>query len=231
MNNVNIRKYPMNLQLFAEYPTDPPAEPPVEEAPKTFTQDELDRVVAERVARERKKAEKYANYDELQTKLTALEATEEARKKADMSDAERLESEKAEALKKAQESEERSTARETAANQRIINAEFKALARDNNVPADRIAAALKLADLSGVTVDDEGNPQGIEDAVKALVDANPYLVEVAKPKPIGGGGGGSDPLPDKTKTQLLAEAADKARKSGRLEDQASYAKLKRELGL
>lgn len=229
MNNVNIRKYPMNLQLFAEDPTDPPVEPiDPDEPPKTFTQDELDRVVAERVARERKKAEKYANYDELQTKLTALEEAEEARKKADMSDAERLESEKEEALKKAQEAEERSTARETAANQRIINAEFKALARDNNVPADRIAAALKLADLSGVTVDDEGNPQGIEDAVKALVEANPYLVEVAKPKSIGGAAGG-ELLPDRTKEQLLTEAADKARKTGRIEDRMAYSALKDEL--
>lgn len=228
MQNV-IAKYPLNLQLFAEDPIDP-VEPPADpqEPPKTFTQDELDRVVADRIARERKKSEKYADYDDLKTKLTALQEAEELRKKADMTEAERLESEKAEALKKAQEAEERGNAKLSAANQRIINAEFKSLARDSNVPADRIAAALKLADLSAVTVDDDGNPLGIEDAVKALVEANPYLVEIAKPKAIGGAGGG-DPLPDRTKEQLLTEAADKARKTGRIEDRMAYSALKDEL--
>ncbi|WP_052759480.1 hypothetical protein [Paenibacillus sp. DMB20] len=84
--------------------------------------------------------------------------------------------------------------------------------------------------MSGVTVDEDGNAQGVEEAVKALVETHPYLTEKTQPKQIGGASGGADPT-DKSKEQLLADAAEKARKSGRLEDQAAYAKLKRELGM
>ncbi|WP_449600305.1 phage scaffolding protein [Paenibacillus sp. Marseille-Q9583] len=227
-NELKRSRYPLNLQLFAEGGPDPDPKPTPDPAPdKTFTQADLDRVVAERLARDRKGRE---DYDDIKTKLTALEKAETERKKAELTDAERLEAEKAEALKKAQEAEERGNARETAANQRIINAEFKSLAREANVPADRLAAALKLADLSAVTVDDEGNAVGVKEAVEALVEAHVYLVEKTKPKAVGSPSGG-DPQPDKTKEHLLKDAADKARKSGRLEDQATYAKLKRELNL
>lgn len=191
-------------------------------------QAELDRIVADRLARERKKAEKFADYDDIKTKLTALEQAELDREKAKLSDTERLEAEKAEALKKAQEAEERSTARETAANQRIINAEFRTLAREANVPADRLAAAVKLADLSVVTVDDEGNAVGVKDAVEALVAAHAYLVEKTQAKPLGSASGG-DNVPDKTKEQMLKEAAEKARKSGKPEDRAAYSALKLQL--
>ncbi|AHV98990.1 scaffolding protein [Paenibacillus sabinae] len=231
MKNDNERyRYPLNLQLFAEGDPDPDHNPPADpqDPPKTFTQDELDRIVADRIARERKKTEKFADYDDIKAKLSEFEKSEAERQKAEMSATERLEAEKAEALKKAQEAEERGNAALTAANQRLVNAEFKALARDANVPADRLAAALKLADLSEVTVDDEGNPQGVEDAVKALIEANPYLVAETKPKEIGKPSGGADPQ-DKTKEQLLKEAAEKARKTGRIEDRMAYSALKDEL--
>ncbi|NGM81200.1 scaffolding protein [Paenibacillus sp. 7124] len=225
-------RYPLNLQLFAEGdpPSDPEPTPPADpqDPPKTFTQDELDRIVADRIARERKKTEKFADYDDIKAKLSEFEKSEAERQKAEMSATERLEAEKAEALRKAQEAEERGNAALTAANQRLVNAEFKALARDANVPADRLAAALKLADLSGVTVDDEGNPQGVEDAVKALIDANPYLVAETKPKEIGKPSGGADPQ-DKTKDQILAEAKALAEKNPTPDAIARYTKLKREL--
>ncbi|OMD27492.1 phage scaffolding protein [Paenibacillus odorifer] len=221
-----VSRYPMNLQLFAEGDADPDPNPTPDPTPdKTFTQADLDRIVADRLARDRKGRE---DYDDIKTKLTALEQAEADRAKAEMTAAERLEAEKAEALKKAQEAEDRSTARETAANQRIINAEFKSLAREANVPADRLSAALKLADLSAVTVDDEGNAVGVKEAVEALVSAHGYLVEKTQPKPLGGRSGGED-VPDKTKEQLLKEAADKARKTGRIEDRMAYSALKDEL--
>jgi hypothetical protein len=221
----------MNLQLFAEGdpdPADPTPDPdPTPPAPdKTFSQADLDRIVAERLARDRKGRE---DYDDIKTKLTTLEQAEADREKAKLSDTERLEAEKAEALKKAQEAEDRSTARETAANQRIINAEFRTLAREANVPADRFAAAVKLADLSGVTVDDEGNAVGVKEAVEALVAAHGYLVEKTQAKTLGGASGGKADPPDKTKEQLLKEAADKARKTGRIEDRMAYAELKERL--
>ncbi|WP_313640086.1 scaffolding protein [Paenibacillus sp.] len=225
-NEMKRSRYQLNLQHFAEGDADPDPNPTPDPTPdKTFTQADLDRIVADRLARDRKGRE---DYDDIKTKLTALERSEADRAKAEMTAAERLEAEKAEALKKAQEAEDRSTARETAANQRIINAEFKSLAREANVPADRLAAALKLADLSAVTVDDEGNAVGVKEAVEALVSAHIYLVEKTQPKPLGGRSGGED-VPDKTKEQLLKEAAEKARKTGRIEDRMAYSALKDEL--
>lgn len=192
-------------------------------------QAELDRIVADRLARERKKAEKFADYDDIKTKLTALEQAEAEREAAKLTETERLQAEKAEAEKKAQEAEGKGAAALAAANQRLINAEFKVIAREANVPAERLAAALKLADLASVTVDDNGDVVGAKEAVEALVAAHGYLVEKTQPKPIGGASGGKEDPPDKTKEQLLKEAADKARRTGRIEDRMAYSALKEKL--
>lgn len=236
-NDANRYRYPLNLQLFAEEdPQDPnpaaPADPnpPADPEPeKTFSQAEVDEIVAKRLARDRKGRE---DYDDIKAKLAEFETAEEERKKADMTALERLEAEKAEALKAADEAKAERDKAINAANQRLIKAEFRAVARELNVRADALDDALVLADLSSVKVEEDGNISGMEDVVKALLTNKPYLAEQTKPqpKPIGGASGGSDPA-DKTKEQLLKEAADKARQSGRLEDQVAYAKLKRELGI
>ena len=175
MKNVN---YPMNLQLIAE--GDPnPADP----QPKAFSQDEVDRLIADRLKRERNK---YADYDELKAKVTENEKAEEERKKAELSVTERLEAERAEALERAQKAEQAKEAALTAANQRLIKAEFKAIARELNVRTDALEDAYVLANLTSVSVDDNDNPVGVEDAVKALLTNKPYLVDVPKkPQPIG----------------------------------------------
>jgi hypothetical protein len=62
----------LDLQHFAEGdPVDPPAEPTPAPSPKTFTQEELDKIVADRLARERRKADE----------LLAKEREEAERKK------------------------------------------------------------------------------------------------------------------------------------------------------
>jgi hypothetical protein len=191
-------------------------------------QAELDRIVADRLTRERKKAEKYADYDELKTKLTALEQAEADREKAKLTETERAQAKAAEAQKAVEAANaERDKALSTA-NQRLVNAEFKAVARDKNVPADRLAAALKLADLTGASVDDEGNVAGVTEAVEALIAANPYLAEVAQPKTIGSPSGGAVPA-NKTKDQRLAEAKALAEKNPTPQAIAAYTTLKREL--
>lgn len=216
-------RYPMNLQLFAEGDPEPNPEPPAPE--KTFTQADLDRIVADRLARDRKGRE---DYDDIKTKLTALEKAEAEREAAKLTETERLQAEKADAEKKAQEAESKGTAALAAANQRLIDAEFKVLARELNVPAERLTAALKLADLTGASVDDAGNVTGVKEAVEALIAENAYLVAEVKPKEIGKPSGGGDPH-DKTKEQRLKEAAEKARKTGRIEDRMAYSALKDEL--
>lgn len=231
-NEANRYRYPLNLQLFAEPDPTPDPDPqpdPSPEPEKTFTQAELDEIVAKRLARDRKGRE---DYDDIKAKLAEIEKAEEERKKAEMTAAERLEAERAEALKAAEDAKAERDKALTAANQRLIKAEFRAIARELNIRTDALDDAYVLADLSAVQVDDDGNIAGVKDVVEALLTNKPFLADQPKPqpKPIGGASGGGEPA-DKTKEQLLKEAADKARKSGRIEDQAAFAKLKRELGL
>lgn len=221
MKRTSIAKFrfPVNLQYFAES-TEPQPEPSPEpaatdpEPPKTFTQDELDKIVAERIARERKK---YADYDDLKKKAEEYEKAEAERKKAEMTAQERLEAEKAEAQRKAQEAEEAAQRALSAANQRLIKSEFKLLAKEAGIRADALEDAYKLADVSGVTVDEDGNIAGVKAVVDALIANKPYLVEQPpkkEPKTVGGPSGYS--AGDEMKT---------------LEAQLEEAKKKRDFGL
>ncbi|EMT54722.1 scaffold protein [Brevibacillus borstelensis AK1] len=212
MNNAKFR-FPIDLQYFSEptpEPTDPPAEPPTAdpEPTKTFTQEELDKIVADRIARERKKYEKYADYDDLKKKAEEYERAEEERKKAEMTAQERLEAEKAEALRKAQEAEEAAQRTMSTANQRLIKSEFKLLAKEAGIRADALEDAYKLADFSGVTVDEDGNVDGVKAVIESLIAGKSYLVEQAKkePKTIGGPSGYSNNDEAKTLEAQLEDA-------------------------
>ncbi|WP_052759479.1 hypothetical protein [Paenibacillus sp. DMB20] len=125
MSKETIRfRYPLNLQLFAEENPNPtPTNPePNPEPERTFTQAELDEIVAKRLARDRKGRE---DYDDIKAKLTALEEAEAEREKAKLSETERLKAEKAAALQAAEDAKADRDRVLTAANQRLINAEFK----------------------------------------------------------------------------------------------------------
>ncbi|MFF2890752.1 scaffolding protein [Paenibacillus sp. NPDC057967] len=222
-----IRKYrlTLNLQTFAEGDSEP--EPTPEPKTVTMTQDELDALIG----REKAKAKKpYADYDELKTKLSDYETAEAERQRAAMTEQERLQAELDAARTKAEEAEGKTAAAITSANKRLIKAEFRALAKESGVRTEALDDAFKLADLSTVKVTEEGDVEGVTGVIKALIESKPYLAESSKPTPrqIGGPTGG-DPKPDKTKEQRLAEAADKARKSGKIEDKVAYATLKAEL--
>lgn len=206
--------FPFDLQYFAEDPTDPPTDPapqPESDPPKTFTQEELDKVVADRLARERKKYDKFADYDDVKSKLAEFEKAEEERKKAEMTEAERLAKEKEEYEKKAKESEESAAQALDKANKRLIKAEFRVLARELGVRPDALDDAYVLADLDAVSVDDEGAVTGVKEALETLTKAKPYLVvaEKKQPKIIGEPTGYG--LQDEVKTleQQLEEAKKK----------------------
>lgn len=185
-----VFKYPLNLQLFADDPAEPEPNPeptePVEPQPepKLVPQDEVDRIVADRLARERKK---YADYDDIKAKLAAAEQAEEERKRAEMSELERLQAEKEAAEKAAAEAQEARDKALAAANQRLIKAEFMTIARELKVRADALEDAYKLADLSSVNVSEDGGVTGAKEAADALIAGKPYLLEPekAQPKPIG----------------------------------------------
>lgn len=166
---------------------DPPANPPAD--PPSFepitSQEELDRRLGARLARER---EKYGDYDELKRKAAEFDAAQEAAK---------TETERAvEAARK----EGETTALERV-NTRIVNAEARALAAAAKFRNP--ATAVRLLDLSGVKVNDDGSVD--EAAVKAKLDelatAEPYLIDTGdgtapprnpKPDDSQGGGGGVD---------------------------------------
>jgi hypothetical protein len=120
--------------------------------------------------------------------------------------------------------------REQAKRKDIVNAFIKA-APSVNIPADRIDAALKLADLSAVEVED-GEVNGLDVVLNTLVEQYSFLSEVKKPqKPIGESTNGNRDTSEKTAEQLLSDAMTKAKRTGKLEDRMAVAALKRELGI
>ncbi|MED1164271.1 hypothetical protein [Bacillus paranthracis] len=175
-------RLPLNLQLFAEGEGgEGDGEQAKEvETSKTFTQEELDKIVADRLARERKKADKYSDYDDIKTKLAEYERLAEEKRQADLSEQERL----AEAAKKHEEekqtlADELEKMRGEIEKERITN-EFIKAATGKVAYVD---AALKLADLSGVKVKD-GKVTGMDEVVEGLLKDNPFLAN--KPRqPVG----------------------------------------------
>lgn len=113
----------------------------------TFTQADIDRVVKDRLKRER------TNWDKEQA---------DAKKQADMTEAEKLKAAKDEAEGKVKEIQ-------TKADQRTIKAEAKVQALAAGVNPTRVDALLKLSDLSTITIGDDGEPDS--NALKAAVAA------------------------------------------------------------
>ena len=142
----------------------------------TFTQAQLDRLVGERVARERAK---YSDYDDLKAAQAKLQQIEDAQK----SELQRAQEAREAAEKTAQ-------AAMTNANMRLIQAEFIAAAALAGVahPEDAFA----LADRAAVQMGDDGKVTGVTEQVKALVDAGrlPMQAGPRAPKLDSGAGGG-----------------------------------------
>jgi tRNA(Glu) U13 pseudouridine synthase TruD len=134
----------------------------VEEAAPSFrvisSQDELDRVLSERLKRERAK---FADYSSLKTKAEEYDK---------LADAQRTEAEKLQA--KAAEAEARAAALAQKVRAKALRAEVVTLsARLGIVDAD---VALALIG-SQVEFGDDDEPVGIEEALKDLVKSKPFL--------------------------------------------------------
>lgn len=107
-------------------------------------------------------------------KLDELEAAEEERKAAQLSEVEKAKKAQADAEARARATEER--LRTAAIRNAVVLAASKANFYD---PED----AFRLADLATVQVADDGAVTGVDDAIKALAKAKAHLVKVAS----GGG--------------------------------------------
>jgi hypothetical protein len=196
----------------------------------TMTQEELDALIGREKGRVKSK---YADYSDIKAKLNEFEKSEEERKKAEMTVQERLETEKAEADKKAQEAEERANKALEQANKRLLKAEFRLLAKELGVRKDALDDAFVLADMTSVEVDEDGNVQGVKEALETLKKSKAYLfggVDYADPSPGQYEAKRGEATQDQAKRKLQ-ELADKAKKTGRIEDKIAYASFKKELGL
>lgn len=168
-------------------PPEPPATPP---AGKTFTeaelQAELDRVAAKVRAEEKTKADKQRELDEM-TQLERAEAS-------------------------ATESEEKLTSVTQELAWVKTESEIRVQALAAGVKPEHLAHVLKLVDLEGISINDEGVVDTV--AVKASVDKVLESVPALKTTPVtptpqaGGDFGGGGPGPKSLDTQIQeAEAA------------------------
>jgi hypothetical protein len=157
---------------------------------RTFTQAELDTIIADRLKRQRGQ---YSDYDELRAQAEKWAEHEEAQK-----------SEMQKALEAQAKAEAQAQAVMERANRRLIRAEFIAQASQLNVqhPADAFA----LADRSAVEVTEDGKVKGVKAAVKQLVDDGrlPLTTKAKAPDLDGGAGSGeragdSKPLTEEEK--------------------------------
>jgi hypothetical protein len=127
---------------------------------KTLSQAEVDRIVQQRLAKERSK---YADYDDLKQAAARLQELEDANK----SELERaVEQARQEALQ---------TAEQKFAAERLADRLRVAAARKLNDPED----AVRLIDTDGLTED------GITEAVDRLVEQKPYLAVQQQAPPSG----------------------------------------------
>jgi len=166
---------------------------------RTFTQAEIDKIV-QREKRKAADAERKRIEDEAKT--------------AAMSETDKLRTEKDAAEKSAQ-------AAINAANQRLVQADAKVAALELGAKPDRVAALLRLADLSDVEVDDKGvvDTAAVKDALSAVLSEYPEFKAGESSSDTTTNtrttkvGGGSNPSSG-TKSLTLDEQYDAAQKAG-----------------
>jgi len=213
-------------QTVGEPETKPEEKP--EQPEKTFTQAELDEIIAKRIERERKK---YEGFEELKKKAEQYEKELEEKRLAEMSEKERAEEIARKAEEQAQQYAKQLEELQSQIKREKVHNAFIAAATAHNIAYVEDALKLAEAELSAVEFGEDGKPVGVEAIVEALVKNKPYLLAQQQPRTIGDASNHApEQKSEKTAEQLLKEAAEKARKTGRIEDMVAYNKLKKELG-
>lgn len=136
--------------------------------PRTFSQAELDKIVQDRLARE---AKKYDGFDDLKTKAAEFDKLQEAQK-----------TELQKATDRATELEKKANAAEARAKDTALRAAIIGEAAKQGADPD-VAAALVTPQ---ITFNDSGDPEGVAEAITALLEAKPFL------KADGGSRGNAD---------------------------------------
>lgn len=181
-----------------------------------FTQADIDRIVKERLARQKSQ---FADYDDLKTKAAKFDELEQAQK----SELEKWQEQarKANEAKTKAEQERESALRE--ANNRLIKAAF--IAEAGKLGAIHPEDAYLLADLAAVSIADDGAVTGVAEAVKALLEAG-RLVTTGRPQApsLDAGAGDNTPRWTDKGSQLTPEELHIARKTGVTPEQYLKAK-------
>lgn len=149
-----------------------PQENPAESESKVYmTQEEVDRVVAQRLARDRKEVEsKLATFDELKSKaeqFDALQAEQKSELEKLMERAEKAEREREEIAKRADRAAIRSALVAEASRQGAID------------PED-VVALLAAQDF---VIGEDGSVDGVQEAVSGLLESKPHLAGSRTPQP------------------------------------------------
>lgn len=156
---------------------DPPAgdddddddgEDPDGDDPQTFTQDEVDKIVSRRLARERRQERDALREEirrELEEEVNRTQA-EEAEEYKPLYESEREKREKAE--REAQEAEER-------ARQKLTRAAILEAATGQNFIAPH--DAYRFVDFEEVEYDEDGDPLNVDDLVSSIAESHAYLLK------------------------------------------------------
>lgn len=134
---------------------------------KTFTQTELNRLIDERLTRERAK---YADYADLKKAADQWKAHEDAQK----TELEKLQAQ-------ITDWQNRATQAEAARKHSVLRSSVMAEAAKQGVPADRIEAAYKLLNSAELKVEADDAIPNLSEAVARLLTDNPFLVAQAAP--------------------------------------------------
>lgn len=145
--------------------------PNTTDEPKTVPQTEVDRIVKQRLERERAK---FADYDDLKAKAARADELEAA----GQSELEKLQNQ----VKALEGERDTAKADADAARSDAQNLKVEAAIR-SSLPKDVVDpdVFLKLLPRDQVTVGDDGQVTGHEDAIKALSEAHPFLVGSTTP--------------------------------------------------
>jgi hypothetical protein len=143
---------------------------------KTFSQEDVDRIVKERLKRA---TSRYADYDDLKEAAKKLKELQEA----ELSEKEKLEKRIQELEDAETEAKQQAQARELEINEKLIRAEVRLVAGTMgfSTPDDAYA----LAELADVSVEEDGSVKGVDKALEKLAKAKPYLLDGSDGKSLG----------------------------------------------
>lgn len=185
----------MSDEIMADAVTEAVAETPEVQEVKTFTQEELDRIVADRVARTKRQYDKRLEGIDLDEARQLLQERQNAEIEKQKERGEFEEILKATVQKKDQEI---ATYKQRLAHQLVDGALLEAASRNNAVSAEQVSQLLRgsvrlsedgtaeVYDANGTPrYNDQGEPLSVNELVNDFLSANPHFVKASS------GGAGS----------------------------------------